>query len=252
MKLWDKGYSVDSELEAFTTADDYLLDRDLVAWDCAASVAHARMLARCGILSDDEAEKLATELRAIAADAQAGSFEIKFEDEDCHTAIEKRLTARLGDLGKKIHTCRSRNDQVIAALRLWAKDALHTLFAACLDLATTLRQFAEAHKDIPMVGRTHTQVAMPSSVGDWLAAHRLAFATSAQELAAASLRLKHCPLGSGAGYGVPLPLARDCVARALGFEGPEEPVTAAQRYSVAFIAAGRAALEDLFCSSQRD
>jgi len=217
MKLWDKGYALDRELEAFTTADDPVIDRELAPWDCVASVAHAQMLARCGILSDDEAGKLAAELRAIAADAKAGSFQIKFEDEDCHTAIEKRLTARLGDLGKKIHTCRSRNDQVIAALRLWAKDALHTLFAASLDLATTLRQFAEAHKDIPMVGRTHTQVAMPSSVGLWAGAWLESILDDLRLLRAAYELNDQCPLGSAASYGVPLAIDREFTSQALGF-----------------------------------
>ncbi len=217
MKLWDKGYALDRELEVFTTADDPLLDRELVRWDCAASIAHARMLARCGILSEDEAEKLAGELRAIAADAQAGNFTIEFEDEDCHTAIEKRLVGRLGDLGKKVHTARSRNDQVIAALRLWAKDALHTLFAATLDLAASLRQFAETHRDLPMVGRTHTQVAMPSSVGLWAGAWCESLLDDLRILRTAYEVNDQCPLGSAASYGVPLAIDREFTSQVLGF-----------------------------------
>ena len=169
-KLWDKGYAVDQELEAFTTGDDYLLDRELVEADCAASAAHARMLAKIGVLTADEADKLAAELAAIAADTRAGKFTVEPADEDCHTAIENRLVARLGDLGKKVHTCRSRNDQVIVALRLYAKAKMHELFDAGLALAATLRAFAEKHKAVPMIGRTHTQVAMPSSVGLWAGA----------------------------------------------------------------------------------
>ncbi len=134
-KLWDKGYAVDQEVEAFTTGDDYLLDRELVEADCAASIAHARMLAKIGVLMADEADKLAAELAAIAADSRSGAFTVEPADEDCHTAIENRLVARLGDLGKKVHTCRSRNDQVIVALRLYAKAKMHELFDAGLGLA---------------------------------------------------------------------------------------------------------------------
>jgi len=108
-KLWDKGYRVDQALEAFTTGDDYLLDRHLVEADCVASIAHAKMLAKVGILSTDEAQRLAAELRAIVQDNQTGAFTVEPADEDCHTAIENRLVEKLGDLGKKIHTCRSRN-----------------------------------------------------------------------------------------------------------------------------------------------
>ena len=142
-KLWDKGYAVDKEVEAFTTGDDYLLDRELVEADCVASAAHARMLAKIGILTSDEADKLAAELRAIAADSRSGAFTVQPADEDCHTAIENRLVARLGDLGKKIHTARSRNDQVIAATRVYAREKLLDLFGDTLNLCATLRAFAE-------------------------------------------------------------------------------------------------------------
>jgi len=213
-KLWDKGYAVDRELEAFTTGDDYLLDRELVGADCLASVAHATMLARIGVLTDAEAGKLVAELRALAADA---SFTVAPADEDCHTAIENRLVERLGDLGKKIHTCRSRNDQVIAALRVHAKELLHELFAAALGLAGTLREFAERHKDVPMVGRTHTQIAMPSSVGLWAGAWLESLVDDLRLLETACELNDQCPLGSAASYGVPLPIDREFTSERLGF-----------------------------------
>ena len=216
-KLWDKGYQVDDVLEAFTTGDDYLLDRQLVEADCVASIAHARMLARVGVLSAQEAETLAAELRAIFQDSQAGRFTVEAADEDCHTAIENRLVERLGALGKTIHTCRSRNDQVIAAVRLHAKRLVLGLFDDSLALAATVRAFAERHQAVPMVGRTHTQIAMPSSVGLWAAAWLESLLDDLRLLRAAYDLNDQCPLGSAASYGVPLPIDREYTSQALGF-----------------------------------
>ena len=216
-KLWDKGYAVDGRLEAFTTGDDYLLDRELVEPDCIASIAHARMLAKIGVLTADEAKQLARELRAIARDHRAGTFAIQPSDEDCHTAIENRLAERLGDLGKKIHTCRSRNDQVIVATRLYAKQALLGLFDDALGLATTLEAFAEQHQDVPMVGRTHTQVAMPSSVGLWAGAWLESLLDDLRLLRTAYDLNDQCPLGSAASYGVPVAIDREYTRELLGF-----------------------------------
>lgn len=223
-KLWDKGYAVDREFEAFTTGDDYLLDRELVEADCAASAAHARMLAKIGILTQDEAGKLSAELAAIAADSREGKFTVEPADEDCHTAIENRLVARLGDLGKKVHTCRSRNDQVLAALRLYAKAKMHELFDAGLGLAATLRAFAEKHKGVPMIGRTHTQVGMPSSVGLWAGAWLESLLDDLRLLQAAYELNDQCPLGSAASYGVPLPIDREYTSELLGFASVQNNV----------------------------
>jgi len=162
-KLWDKGYELNKEIEAFTVGTDYLLDRELVWADCAGSVAQARMLAKIGVLTEEEAEALTRELRAIARDPQ---FAIAPEQEDVHTAVEQRLTAKLGDVGKKIHTARSRNDQVSVDLRLYGKARLLSVMQDLLALAGALLAFADKHKGVPMVGRTHMQRAMPSSVGD--------------------------------------------------------------------------------------
>ena len=216
-KLWDKGQPLDQELEAFTTGDDYLLDRELVVADCAASAAHAKMLARAGVLTAAEADRLAAELGAIAADSRTGTFTVEPADEDCHTAIENRLVARLGDLGKKIHTCRSRNDQVIAATRVHAKSALLDLFDAALGLADTLRAFADEYKALPMVGRTHTQVAMPSSVGLWAGAWLESLLDDLRLLHTAYELNDQCPLGSAASYGVPLAIDREYTSELLGF-----------------------------------
>jgi len=216
-KLWDKGYEIDRVIEAFTVGDDYLLDRELAEADCAASIAHARMLAKIGLLTGDEAEKLAEELRVIAADSRSGAFSIAPADEDCHTAIENRLVARLGDLGKKIHTARSRNDQVIAAIRVYAKGALLGLFDAALALTDTLRAFAEKHQGVPMVGRTHTQIAMPSSVGLWAGAWLESLLDDLRLLQTAYELNDQCPLGSAASYGVPLPIDREYTSELLGF-----------------------------------
>jgi argininosuccinate lyase len=216
-KLWEKDYRLDALLEAFTVGDDWQVDARLVEADCVASVAHAEMLASIGLLGPGEFDGLKRELLAIIDAAARGTFSIAPSDEDCHTAIENRLVAALGDAGKKIHTGRSRNDQVLVALRLWTRDYLLAFEEACLALAERLLGFAEQHADVPMAGRTHLQPAMPSSVGLWAAAHaeelidELVLADAAFQLTDA------CPLGSAASYGVPLPLDREKVADLLGF-----------------------------------
>jgi argininosuccinate lyase len=216
-KLWDKGYDVDKLIEQFNVGDDYLLDRELIEEDCLGSIAHARMLAKIGILTDAEAESLATVLGEIVGLARAGKFDIEVADEDVHTAIENFLTARLGDLGKKIHTARSRNDQVIVDVRLYAKRRLLEVADAAVGFAATLAQFADQHKDVPMVGRTHTQRAMPSSVGLWAGCWLEAMLDDLEFLRAAYALNDQCPLGSAASYGVPLPIDRQFTSDLLGF-----------------------------------
>jgi argininosuccinate lyase len=216
-KLWDKGIDSHSLIEAFTVGDDYLLDARLTNADCAAGMAHAVMLGSIGLLKKAEVESLKRGLAAIVAENDAGEFHILRSDEDVHTAIENRLTALIGEPGKKIHSGRSRNDQSAAAIRLWMKGFLFSFQRACISLIRTLLDFAEAHADTPMPGRTHTQTAMPSSVGLWAAAY-------AEELTD-DLTLAHdafriidcCPLGSAASYGVPVPLDREMTADLLGF-----------------------------------
>jgi argininosuccinate lyase len=216
-KLWEKNYSLDSLIEAFTVGEDPSLDTRLVAADCVASLAHATMLARIGILSGKDLSELRRELLAIVEANEQGKFAIRRSDEDAHTAIENRLVQAVGDAGKRIHTGRSRNDQVLTAIRLWSRDFLLAFHGACIALAARLLDFAQAHGKVPMPGRTHTQVAMPSSVGLWAGAYAEELLDDAALCRSAFAILDCCPLGSAASYGVPLPLDRELVADLLGF-----------------------------------
>jgi len=216
-KLWQKGYKLNELIERFTVGEDYMLDRELTVADCAASVAHARMLAEVGLLTAEEAEELERELGAVAVEAAEGRFEIKREDEDGHTAIENRLTERLGEPGKKIHTGRSRNDQVVTALRLYTKAYLTTLAEAGGTCAALLFDRAERHAEIPMVGRTHMQPAMPSTVGLWMASYAEELVDILQLLQSVYAVADQSPLGAAASYGVPLPLDRARTAQLMGF-----------------------------------
>ena len=216
-KLWQKDYDLDAEVEAFTVGEDHLLDAVLVEADCLGSVAHALTLVRAGVLKRAEAVKLRRELARVVRDWRAGRFAIARADEDVHTAVENRVTKRLGDLGKKMHTGRSRNDQVIVDLRLWGKAALLDLTAAACEAAGELLKLAAKGKDWPLVGRTHTQRAMPSSMGLWAGAFAESLLDDVELLRSAYDLIDRCPLGSAASYGVPLPLDRAYTARLLGF-----------------------------------
>jgi argininosuccinate lyase len=217
-KLWQKNASLEALVERFTVGEDYLVDRNLVASDCVASMAHAIMLYKIGILNDQELVDLKHGLVEILRLNEKQKFRVFQSDEDCHTAIENFLSSRLGETGKKIHTGRSRNDQVIAALRLFARDFLLQFQEACLMLCGVLLDFAGKHAQVPMPGRTHMQIAMPSSVGLWAGAFceemldNLLLVDSAYTLNNAS------PLGAAASYGVPLPLEREMVAELLAFQ----------------------------------
>lgn len=213
-KLWDKGYEPNKEIEKFTVGNDYVLDKALVKWDCLGSIAHAAMLNKIKILNNSEFNKLKSILKKIINDK---SFKIRIEDEDVHTAVEGYLTKKLGDLGKKIHTCRSRNDQVLVDTRLYAKDKLLTIKNNVLGLVNALVKFAEKHKDIPMPGYTHTQKAMPSSVGLWAGSLAEALLDDLKLLNTAYEINDQCPLGSAAGYGVPFNIDRQYTSDLLGF-----------------------------------
>ncbi|MBN1343986.1 MAG: argininosuccinate lyase [Phycisphaerae bacterium] len=216
-RLWDKGYDVNQTVHRFTVGDDHVLDLEMVEADCLGSVAHAMTLAKAGILSQRDVQRLRKELAAIAADGRAGRFKISLDQEDVHTAIENRLTTKLGDIGKRIHTARSRNDQVIVNTRLWARRRLIDLGEAILQLTGTLAKFANRHKLVPMVGRTHMQRAMPSSVGLWAGAWLEALLDDFELVKTAYALNDQCPLGSAASYGVPVPIDRAYTARLLGF-----------------------------------
>ena len=216
-RLWDKGEALDARIHRFTVGDDPALDRELLHWDCLGSAAHVRTLQRAGLLTADETASLLGELAAIDALARAGRFDISPEQEDCHTAIENRLAQRCGPAGQKVHTGRSRNDQVAAAMRLFMRH--HALrFAAGLEalIAELLDRLAR-DGGVRMPGYTHMQPAMPSSVGQWLHAHAEAALEQLRAVEDLLARLDSCPLGTGAGFGVGLPLDREYTARLLGF-----------------------------------
>ncbi|MFZ5949798.1 MAG: argininosuccinate lyase [Candidatus Rifleibacteriota bacterium] len=217
MKLWQKGYDLNREIEAFITGDDYLLDMQLLEYDCKASQAHARMLGKTGFISENEVVALVKELNTLIDLVREGKFKIRPDQEDCHTAIEEYLTERLGEPGKKIHTGRSRNDQVLTALRLFVKAQLKRVLALTQNVVIAIEAFVEKYGRIAIPGFTHTRKAMPSSVGMWAEAYRDALEDDLSLLRCAIDLIDQSPLGTGAGYGVPLPLDREYTAQELGF-----------------------------------
>ena len=228
MKLWQKGAAAHQKVDHFTVGKDREYDLQLAAYDCEASMAHTNMLAKIGLLSSQEAEQLNQVLKELQAEAKNGTFTIEEEHEDMHSKIEHVLTERLGDLGKKIHTARSRNDQVLVAMHLYLKDELKTIKSQVVDLFDLLLALAEKHKAELIPGYTHLQVAMPSSVGLWLSAYAesliddLHFWESAYKIADQN------PLGSAAGYGSSFPIDREFTTQALGFEQLKVNAVAAQ------------------------
>ena len=216
-KLWQKGYTLDTLMEQFTVGDDYLLDRNLVGADCLGSIAHARTLHKAGILNTRELEDLERGLGEILRLDTEGKFDITLSDEDCHTAIEAYLTEHFGDAGKKIHTGRSRNDQVQTALRLWMREFVLRLSLETSQLANDLSNFAQEYEFVPMPGRTHMQLAMPSSVGLWAASFAEELLDEALLLQNLQALLDQSPLGSAASYGTPLALDRSFSAQQMGF-----------------------------------
>ena len=215
---------VDAEVLAYTAGQDRVLDLALVEADCFGTAAHVSMLARLpvkpALLTPADARAVVAELRGIVAAAAAGQFKISLEDQDVHLAVERRLTEKLGDLGKRVHVCRSRNDQVATDLRLYAKTRLLDAADAAAALAGTLIAFAKKHAKVPMVGRTHMQPAMPSSVGLWASAWAESLLDDLALLRTAYELNDRCPLGSAASYGVPLPIDRRRTSDLLGFAAP--------------------------------
>lgn len=218
MKLWDKGYSIDHFTEEFTIGKDKELDVMLAKADVLGNMAHLKMLHHIDLITDTELEALSAGLKEILADVEKGDFCIEEGIEDVHSEIEYRLTQKCGEAGKKIHTGRSRNDQVLTDLKLFTRSALIGVLQQVETLFGILLHRAEASKDILMPGYTHLQVAMPSSFGMWFSAYAESLADDLLMLRAAYELVNTNPLGSGAGYGSSVPLDRSLTTQLLGFD----------------------------------
>lgn len=228
MKLWSKGFEPDKMIEQFTVGNDRELDLRLARYDVMGSMAHIKMLESIGLLTAGELEVLLKELEAIAEVIERGEFTIEDGVEDVHSQVEFMLTSRLGDIGKKIHSGRSRNDQVLVDLKLFMRDELKKIAAAVERLFDRLQSLSEKYKDVLMPGYTHLQVAMPSSFGLWFGAYAESFVDDMRMLLAAYDTVNQNPLGSAAGYGSSFPLDREMTTRLLGFETMHYNVVAAQ------------------------
>jgi argininosuccinate lyase len=228
-RLWDKGEPLDERILRYTAGEDHLLDARLVAYDVRASIAHAQMLNAQSLLSSADLGEIIAGLEALAASHAAGDWHISLEEEDCHTALEHRLTQMIGEAGKRVHLGRSRNDQVLAALRLYLLDATSGIATAARDAAAALDELGAREADTDLPGYTHMQQAMPSSVHLWAGGFAAELRDDAEGLAACRRRIAKNPLGSAAGYGVPgLPIDREATRRTLQFDAIHEPVTAVQ------------------------
>jgi argininosuccinate lyase len=228
-RLWDKGTPLDARVLAYTAGDDYVLDNRLVRYDIQASIAHAEMLGIQGLLSATDLESIREALTAIGKEHADGGWRISLEQEDCQTAIENLLTARIGASGGRLHAGRSRNDQVLAALRLYLRDAAVSLNRGASGVADALDSLAAKHGETALPGYTHMQQAMPSTVALWAQGFAAEIRDDAEGLAHAQRRIGKNPLGSAAGYGTPnLDVNREETRRRLGFAVTQEPVTAVQ------------------------
>ena len=248
--LWQKpGVEVDAAIQDFLAGEDVVLDREFLLFDIQASRAHAEGLQRIGILSAGELSELQRELDSLAEDFSTGRFVLDSRFEDCHSAIEARLTERLGDAGRKIHTGRSRNDQILVATRLWLRDRLARVAGLCRESAAVALSRAEAEGAIAMPGYTHLQRAVVSSAGMWWAAWAEGFIDNAIRARQTMDWIDANPLGSAAGYGVNLPLDRQHTTVALGFGRLQVAATYAQlsrgKFEMAAIEALSSALLDV-------
>jgi len=228
MKLWDKGFTIDKQIEHFTVGNDREIDLHIAKYDVQASLAHAKMLKSIGIISDEELQELESGLGVLAQQIAEGTFVIDQEFEDVHSKIEFELTAQLGEVGKKIHTARSRNDQVLVALQLFYKDNLKLITAKTKTFFDTLLELAETHKASLLPGYTHLQVAMPSSFGLWFSAYAELLIDDVHVLNAVLKIVDQNPLGSAAGYGSSFPIDREFTTKELEFATLKYNVVAAQ------------------------
>ncbi len=219
MKLWEKGLAVDAAVERFTVGNDRAMDARLALWDVVGSIAHVHMLGETGLISMLDAERLVHALRELHYELSDVSIRIPDDMEDVHSWIEALLTERLGDAGKRVHTARSRNDQVLVDIRLFLRDALRGIARDTERLARTLLALGTRHRDVLLPGYTHLQVAMPSSFGLWFGAHAESLADDLLSVDAAYRVVDRNPLGSGAGYGSSFPIDRTRTTELLGFAG---------------------------------
>jgi argininosuccinate lyase len=228
-RLWEKGLPLDERVLRYTAGEDHLLDARLVPYDVRGSIAHAEMLAEQNLISADDCAAIRDGLNALNDSFAAGDWHISLEDEDAHTALESRLTDAIGPAGGRLHLGRSRNDQVLTALRMYLRDAAEDLAERVSELRQAISALSEGQGDIELPGYTHMQHAMPSSVSLWCGGFDEGFADACDGLQAVRKRINKNPLGSAAGYGTPgLPLDRDSTTRKLDFDTTQSPVTAAQ------------------------
>lgn len=227
-KLWEKNFEVNREIERFTVGRDRELDLYLARYDVLGSMAHITMLQSIGLMEKDELDALLAELKLIYRDCVEGRFEIEEGVEDVHSQVELMLTRRLGDMGKKIHSGRSRNDQVLVDLKLFIRHELREVADEVMTLFGELLEKSEQCKDVLMPGYTHLQIAMPSSFGLWFGAYAESLADDMLFLQAAYRMANRNPLGSAAGYGSSFPLDRSMTTRLLGFESMDYNVVYAQ------------------------
>lgn len=227
-KLWDKGFNVNQKIDSFTVGKDRELDLLLAPYDIQGTIAHITMLESVGLLNKEELETLVTELKDIYRMTENGSFRIADDIEDVHSQVELMLTDKLGNLGKKVHTGRSRNDQVLLDIKLFTRAEIRKTAAKVKALFDVLMEASDKYKDVLMPGYTHLQVAMPSSFGLWFGAYAETLSDDLQMLAAALKIADRNPLGSAAGYGSSAPLDRQKTTELLGFESMVYNSVAAQ------------------------
>lgn len=228
MKLWDKGFSTDKKIDHFTVGNDRELDLFLAKYDVIASKAHAKMLGKIGLLTVEETTALVLELDKISDKIEDGSFTIEDNFEDMHSKIEFQLTLALGDTGKKIHTARSRNDQVLVAMHLYLKEELTEIKLQTKTLFDLLLNLADKYKSVLLPGYTHLQIAMPSSFGLWFSAFAESLIDDLYFIDAAHKVADQNPLGSAAGYGSSFPIDRTLTTKEMGFDSMKYNVVAAQ------------------------
>lgn len=227
-KIWSKGVDANQRVESFTVGNDRELDLRLAKHDIRGSMAHIKMLVAIGLLEADEEKVLRAELENILIEVEQGIFRLDDDAEDIHSQVEAMLTERLGEVGKKIHSGRSRNDQVLVDIKLYLKEEILQMKEKVIDLFDLLQSLSEQHKEVLLPGYTHAQIAMPSSFGLWFGAYAEALVDDMHTLAAAWKVADQNPLGSAAGYGSSFPLDREMTTRELGFGTLSYNVVAAQ------------------------